>query len=110
MKAARQQCKFAMLAGLKFATEKHLYKRTPLPVTRKMYDSIRVYLEGDAIVGGFITTVAGYIPIRYKMHGKSVTGGHQLDIDPDIKETTEELSFPIIRRLLAAANRKIIGS
>lgn len=69
--------------GLQDATQELLYDRTPLPVTRDMFRSIRTKLKGVVVqVGYFYGKGARYAKYRVNMTGRSRRGGHKLDMQP----------------------------
>jgi hypothetical protein len=89
------------------AVDEQLYGRTPLPVTRKMYRSIRPIMQGNnAVMVRFDSSVAPYAVYRLNMHGTSVTGGHVLDMR--IGDYLRKNADPRIRRLARMAHRRML--
>lgn len=97
--------------GLQDATEDQLYKRTPLPVTRDMFNSIGHKFTG---VNGF---VVGYnlapgrkvqhVGYRLDMTGTSVYGGHNKTMNPSryLRVNVD----PKFRILTKASHKRILG-
>src|SRR4051812_4901610 len=68
--------------GLVQATNEQLYQRTPLPVSHAMLRSIKTRIAGRSIEVYYDAADAPYAGPRVNMHGTSVAGGHQLDMQP----------------------------
>lgn len=98
----------ALVKGLQEATQTELYARTPLPVSRRMYRSIKPrFLGAYDVAVGFDTAIAPHAPHRLKMKGRSKTGGHDLEMKPGAfldKNTRAK-----VRTILKRCKTEIIG-
>lgn len=96
--------------GLREATQEQLYDRTPLKVTRALYNSVGSRVLGQVVEVGYnigSATRAAYAAIRVNMKGTSKTGGHQLDMQPNtyLRRKVD----PKIRRRSKNGQKMIIG-
>lgn len=94
--------------GLQDATQAQLYDRTPLPVSRNLYRSIAVEMNGyQGVRVLYRASRAKYARRRLNLHGTSKTGGHQLDMNPG--EYLNKRARPKIYSAAREAQRRIIG-
>ncbi len=91
--------------GLQDATEEELYQRTPLEVSGAMFRSISITLRGNIVEVFYSLNKARHARRRVRMKGRSVVGGHRLDMAPGawIRKHVD----PQIRRKARAAQRRV---
>ena len=93
--------------GLQDATQSQLYDVTRNPVTRKMFRSIRLQMNGYQGVRVFYkASVAPYASIRLNKKGVA-KAGHRLDMNPG--EYLDKHVRPKIYRAAREAQARIIG-
>lgn len=78
----RLQVRRLLRNGLKDATQKQLYDRTTLKVTKKMMNSITTQSDSKSISVGYNLKTAPYVRIRLAKTGKSKLGGHEMTMTP----------------------------
>lgn len=91
------------------ATQRELYDRTPLEVTRNMYRSISSKETPNSVIVGYNVSnpVAPYAKYRVVMTGISKLGGHLLDMDP--AAYLRAWAIKRVQRTTTVATRAIIG-
>jgi hypothetical protein len=91
--------------GLQDATEAELYNRTPLKVSRAMFRSVSVAMRGNVVEVFYGLGKARHARRRVNMKGRSVSGGHQLDMNPGA--WVRKHSDPSIRRIARQALKRV---
>ena len=93
-----------LVGGLRDATESQLYDVTVLPVTRRMFRSIRARFMGAFDVGvGYDTGVAKYAAIRVAKKGRAKAGGV---IRRDMKSNAKEVASRYRTRISRASSEE----
>ena len=96
-----------VLVGARQVVRAELYNRTRLSVSGRLYKSLTLQVTGNAFVVGFDTAIAPYAKIRLDQTGRSKTGGHRLDVNPNAYLRAN--IYPRLRARLVLQNRQIIG-
>jgi hypothetical protein len=97
-----------MRRGLVNATEVQLYRRTPLPVTRRMRRSIYTVSDSNSITVGYKASVAPHAGIRLAKKGRSKLGKHDMAMNP--AEFIEQTEGDRIARIGRGTLQRIMGA
>jgi hypothetical protein len=103
---ARGEAGRVMLQVAREATETQLYAQSPLPVSRRLFRSLRLWFKGQTVEVGYDLGKASYARRRLAMKGRSKTGGHRLDLD--ISGELRKEAFPRVRRIMGRCVQRII--
>ncbi len=102
----RSQARGVLKSALQQATQEQLYDRTPLHVSRALYQSIKTRFAEGGVEVFFDASVAPYVGKRLSMKGISPSGGHLLDMQPG--PTVTRKSRAQLLALARAAHRRIL--